>query len=110
MIPQKAVASKSEFREMSVAEFLELSPDEEALVDTGLALSRLLRASREARGLTAQELEAKARINSGEVARLEGAVGTRFEEVFHVLYILGVSPREIAGAISQVELKEAVSV
>lgn len=92
------------------ADFLELSPEEETLVDTGLALSRLLRASREARGLTSQELEVKARINSGEIARLEGAIGTRFEEVFHVLYILGVSPREIANAISQVELKEAAGI
>jgi len=90
-------------------EFLELSPEEEALVNTGLALSNLLRASREARGLSPEELARKANLASDEIAHLETAPGTRFEEVFHLLYLLGVPPREIAAAISKVELREEVA-
>lgn len=95
----------------SVAEFLDLTPEEEALVDTGLVLSDLLKEARLARGLSQAQLEKKAGLKAGDLTELEVAMGTRFQEVFHILYSLGVPPREIAARLAQVELKgrEAVA-
>ncbi len=93
-----------------VAEALGLTPEEETLVDTGLALSNLLKEAREARGLSSAQLEQQAGLKSGQVALLEGAVGISFQEALHVLYFLSVSPREIAGRLAQVELKKGETV
>ena len=90
--------------ETTVAEFLGLSPEEEALVDTGLLLSQLVRETRVARGWSTEQLGQKIGVSAERISELETAPGTRFELLFQALYAMNVAPREIAATITQVEL------
>ncbi len=98
---------KAGWVETTVADFLNLTPEEEALVDTGLVLSNMMKEAREAHHLSPAEVEARVGLKAGQVAELEGAVGLDFGTAFHVLYALGISPREIGERLAPVELKRA---
>jgi len=106
---KNGATSPSLFREMSVAEWLELTPAEESLVDTGLILSAMMTGARKAHHLSPTEVEERVGLKAGQVVELEGAVGLDFGVAFHVLYFLGVSPREIGEHLAQVELREEVA-
>lgn len=99
---------KAGWVETTVAEFLNLTPEEEAMVETGLLLSRLVRETRLARGWSEQQLGQKIGASAEQIAHLEVGPGMRFELLFQSLYAMGISPREIAAAISKVELREEV--
>ena len=87
----------------NVSDFLGLSPVEEALVETGLVLSNLVRDTRTAQGVTQAQLAERLGTRQPNIARLETAAGTSFDKQFQALYELGVSPREIGEAIARVE-------
>lgn len=91
------------------AALLNLTPEEEALVETGLVLSNLLRQTRRARGLSQKHLAEKLGLKQPDIARLEVAAGTNFDALFGALYALQVSPHEIAAALETVTLKTAES-
>ncbi|RMF24947.1 MAG: XRE family transcriptional regulator [Deltaproteobacteria bacterium] len=57
----------------SVAEFLELTPEEEEFIEFKLALSRELKDRRIARGMTQAELAEKIGSSQSRVARMEAA-------------------------------------
>lgn len=84
---------------------LDLTPEEEALIDTGLALSNLVRATRLSRGLTQKQLAERLGTKQPNIARLETAAGTSFDALFQALYAMQVAPREIAAALEGVALK-----
>ena len=84
---------------------LDLTPEEEALVDTGLALSNLVRQTRQARGLTQKQLAERLGTKKPNIARLESAAGTSFDALFQALYAMQVSPREIAASLEGIALK-----
>ncbi len=88
-----------------VRDLLELSPEEEAMIDTGLLLSQLVRETRVARGWSTEQLGRKIGVSAERVEELEAAAGTRFELLFQSLYAMNVSPRTIATALSQVQLE-----
>ncbi len=88
-----------------VSALLDLTPAEETLIDTGLALSNLVRQTRVARGLTQKQLAERLGTRQPNIARLETAAGTSFDALFQALYAMQVSPREIAAALEGVELK-----
>lgn len=83
----------------------DLTPEEEALVDTGLALSNLVRETRQARGLTQKQLAERLGTKQPNIARLETAAGTSFDALFQALYAMQVAPREIAAVLEGVALK-----
>ena len=88
---------------------LDLTPEEEALIDTGLALSNLVRATRQSRGLTQKQLAERLGTKQPNIARLETAAGTSFDALFQALYAMQVAPREIAAALEGVALKTSSS-
>ena len=87
----------------NASDFLGLSPVEEALVETGLILSNLVRDARIAQGLTQSQLAERLGTKQPNIARLETAAGISFGKQFEALYELGISPREIGDAIAGVE-------
>ncbi len=53
---RKERLEKAGWKETTVSQFLGLTPEEEAMVETSLILSRLVRETREAKGWTQTEL------------------------------------------------------
>lgn len=88
-----------------VSALLELTPEEETLLDTGLVLSDLVRQTRISRGLTQKQLAERLGTRQPNIARLETAAGTSFDALFQALYAMQVSPREIAAALERVALR-----
>ena len=93
-------------RATTVAEFLAMSPAEERLMETRLALSNLVRETRKARGWSQSELADKMSTHQPNIARLE-TVGASFETVFNALYILGLTPGEVGEALAHVKKPES---
>jgi len=89
----------------NAGDVLDLSPQEEALVDTGLVLAALVRDTRETQGWTQKQLAEKLGTKQLAIALMEDAVGSSFETLFAALFIMGVQPREIALALMDVTLK-----
>ena len=89
------------------AEFLELTPQEEAIVETSLILSQFVRAKREERGLTQTQFADLLGKKQPQVVRLETGQGVSFEAQFAALFALGVSPHEIGERLAAVSLKVA---
>lgn len=93
------------FKETTVAEFLGLSPEEEAIVETSLILSRLVREKRQQLGWTQVQLAAHLNTKQPQVVRLETGEGVSFDAQFAALYAMGVTPREIGERLAGVSLK-----
>ncbi|RYZ83294.1 MAG: XRE family transcriptional regulator [Proteobacteria bacterium] len=92
------------WKEVTAAEFLGLTPEEEAIVETSLILSRLVRQTREERGWSQRELADHLGKKQTQVARLESGNGVSFEAQFAALFAMGVQPRTIAEALMEVSL------
>ncbi len=90
-------------RGTTVAEFLQLSPEEEAHIEIKLALRRLEIELRQRRGLSQAQLAEILHTKQPGVARMENdARGTGFDMLIKALIELGATPTEIGSAISGV--------
>jgi DNA-binding transcriptional regulator YiaG len=86
----------------SVADFLELSPAEAALVETRLALSRTLRQRRVAHKLTQGDLARRLNSSQSRVAKMEaGDRSVSVDLLLKALFALGAQPRDIARALQR---------
>jgi DNA-binding transcriptional regulator YiaG len=84
----------------SAAEFLALSPEEAALVDTKVALSRSLRARRTKQGMSQTALARYLKSSQSRVAKLEAAdPSVSVDLLLRALFALGATPRDIAKAL-----------
>lgn len=84
----------------SASEFLELSPEEAALVDTKLALSAALRARRTAQHLSQAALAKRLKSSQSRVAKMEAADRTvSVDLLLRGLFALGATARDVAKAI-----------
>lgn len=84
----------------SAAEFLTLSAEEAALVETKLALSRALRAKRQAKKLTQQQLAQRLQSSQSRVAKMEaGDASVSVELLLRGLFALGAKPEEVGRAL-----------
>ncbi|MBA3579814.1 MAG: helix-turn-helix domain-containing protein [Gemmatimonadaceae bacterium] len=84
----------------SVAEFLVLSAEDAALVETKLALSGALRARREAKKLTQQQLAKLLKSSQSRVAKMEaGDPSVSVDLLLKGLFALGANPREVGRAL-----------
>ena len=84
----------------SAAEFLVLSAEDAALVETKLALSGALRARREAKKLTQQQLAQLLKSSQSRVAKMEaGDPSVSVDLLLKGLFALGASPREVGRAL-----------
>lgn len=86
----------------SAKEFLGLSPEEAALVETRLALSRALRSRREAQGLTQTELAQRLKSSQSRVAKMEAGDKTvSVDLLVRALFSLGAKPRDVGRALQR---------
>jgi DNA-binding transcriptional regulator YiaG len=81
-------------------DFLELSAEETALVDTKLALSGSVRDRRTKQGLSQAELARRLKSSQSRVAKLEAAdPSVSTDLLLRALFALGATPNDVASAI-----------
>jgi len=88
----------------TVADFLELTPEESALVEIKLALSRSLREHRQ-RHMTQAELAEKIHSSQPRIAKAEnGDRSVSIELLLRAMLATGATPQDIAHAIASTAL------
>ena len=86
----------------TVAEFLELTPEESALVEIKVALSRELRGQRQKK-MTQAELAAKIGSSQPRIAKAESGDGSvSIELLLRAMLATGATPQQIGAAIAEV--------
>jgi DNA-binding XRE family transcriptional regulator len=86
----------------SAAEFLGLSPEETALIEMRLALSRTLRERRSAAGLTQVALARLVGSSQSRVAKMEaGDPSVSLDLLIRALLAAGATRREVGQALSR---------
>lgn len=86
----------------SVTQFLELTPEEAALVETRLALSEALRQRRVTHKLTQGDLARRLKSSQSRVAKMEGADrSVSVDLLLKALFALGAQPKDIARALQR---------
>ena len=84
----------------SAADFLALTPEAAALVETKLALSTALRTRRTAQHLSQGALAKRLKSSQSRVAKMEAADRTvSVDLLLRGLFALGATPRDVAKAI-----------
>ena len=85
----------------SVSEFLELTPDEEKIIELRLALSRALKNKRIASNLTQEGFAKLLRSSQSRVAKMEtGDRSVTLDLLFRSLFKAGVDSKEISKLIA----------
>src|SRR5947209_15783989 len=88
------------WKDGTVAEFLELTPEESALIEIKLALSRRLRERRQKR-MTQTQLAEKIQSSQSRIAKAEtGHSSVSLELLVRAMLATGASPKEIGKAIA----------
>ncbi|MEO7521363.1 MAG: helix-turn-helix transcriptional regulator [Gemmatimonas sp.] len=96
---QKALEAKG-WRVGAVEEFLELTPEEAALVELKLRLSDALRARREKLKLSQQAVAKELRSSQSRVAKMEaGEASVSLDLLVRALLSLGATTNDLAKAI-----------
>jgi hypothetical protein len=86
----------------SAKDFLGLSPEEAALVETRLALSQALRLRREALHLTQNELAHRLKSSQSRVAKMEAGDKTvSVDLLVKALFSLGAKPKDVGRALQR---------
>jgi DNA-binding XRE family transcriptional regulator len=86
----------------SAAEFLDLAPEESALLEMRLALSRALRDRRERAALTQTTLARRIGSSQSRVAKMEaGDPSVSLDLLIRALLAVGASRREVGRALAQ---------
>jgi DNA-binding XRE family transcriptional regulator len=86
----------------SAANFLELTPEEAAFVETKLALTQTLRERRTAQHLTQHSLAKRLSSSQSRIAKVEaGDSSVSVDLLLRALFALGAKPRDIANALQR---------
>ena len=86
----------------STADFLELTAEETALVETRLALSLTLRERRASQHMTQAELARRLRSSQSRVAKMEaGDKSVSVDLILRALFSLGAKPRDVGRALQR---------
>jgi hypothetical protein len=86
----------------SAADFLELTPEEAAFVETKLALSQSLRKRRTAQKISQMALAKRLKSSQSRVAKMEAAdASVSIDLLLRGLFALGAKPRDVATAIQR---------
>lgn len=95
------------FRVGSAAEFLELTPEEEAYIDIRLDISSLVKSQRAKSGWTQKQLARAIGSSQSRIAKLEGGdPGISMDLMIKALLQLGTSKKQI-GKLLEGELEPA---
>jgi transcriptional regulator with XRE-family HTH domain len=90
------------FRLGSAADFLELTPEEAAFVETKLALSQSLRQRRTAQNISQTALAKRLKSSQSRVAKVEAADATvSIDLLLRGLFALGAKPRDVATTLQR---------
>ncbi|BAU12124.1 helix-turn-helix domain protein [Leptolyngbya sp. NIES-3755] len=93
---------ESGWKKGTVSEFLDLTPEEAALIEIKLALSRFLKEKRQ-KAMTQAELAAKLHSSQPRIAKAEnGDASVSIELLIRAMLAIGATPQEIGAVISQV--------
>lgn len=85
----------------TAAEFLDLSPEEEALVEARIALTRRIRSVREEKGMTQVQVARLIGSSQSRVAKMEAADRTvSIDMMMRTLFRLGQTPRQVGRALA----------
>ena len=99
---QRARLEARGWRVGSAAEFLELTPEEAAFVETKLALSQSVRDRRTAQNISQADLAKRLSSSQSRVAKMEAADATvSIDLLLRALFALGAKPRDVAVAIQK---------
>ena len=91
---------KAGWKFVNAADFLHLTPDEQAYVEMKLALAKTLEETRKQKGLTQKTLADKLHTSQPRVAMMEkGDPSVSLDLLIRALLILGIPPRKLAVAI-----------
>ena len=86
----------------SAAEFLELTPEEAAFIETKLALSKCVRDRRTAQNVSQSVLAKRLKSSQSRVAKMEAADATvSIDLLLRALFALGAKPKDVATAIQK---------
>ena len=86
----------------SAAEFLELTPEEAAFVETKLALSKCVRQRRTSQNVSQAMLAKRLKSSQSRIAKMEAADATvSIDLLLRALFALGAKPKDIATAIQK---------
>jgi predicted XRE-type DNA-binding protein len=86
----------------SAADFLELTPEEAAFVETKLALSQCLRNRRLAQKMSQATLARRLKSSQSRIAKMEaGDITVSIDLLLRGLFALGAKPRDVATAIQR---------
>jgi len=95
------------FRVGSAADFLELSPEEEAYIDIRLDISNMVKTQRAKRGWTQEQLARAIGSSQSRIAKLEGGdPGISMDLMIKALLRLGTSKKQL-GKLLEGELEPA---
>jgi len=85
----------------TAAEFLDLSPEEEALVEARIALTRRIRTVREEKGMTQVQVARLIGSSQSRVAKMEAADrSVSIDMMMRTLFRLGQTPRQVGRALA----------
>lgn len=90
---------KAGFAATTVTDFLSLSPAEEALVETKVRFTALLKQERVAQGLTQKELAKKLETTQQTVARAESGTNVSLDFLLRALITLGTSLADLGAEL-----------
>jgi DNA-binding transcriptional regulator YiaG len=97
----KATKRKGEWVEGSVQEFLSLSEADMELIETRLAISRLLKATRQKKKLTQAAVAAALHTSQSRLAKMKsGDSSVSLDLLFKSLFSLGVTRKNLASTLS----------
>jgi DNA-binding XRE family transcriptional regulator len=97
----KATKRKGEWVEGSVQEFLSLSDADMKLIETRLAISRLLKATRQEKKMTQAAVAAALHTSQSRLAKMEaGDPSVSLDLLFKSLFSLGVTRQNLASTLS----------
>jgi hypothetical protein len=101
-ITKRARVAATGWRIGSATDFLELTPEENAFVETKLALSACLRDRRKTQNVSQATLAKRLRSSQSRVAKMEAADPTvSIDLLLRALFALGAKPRDVATAIQR---------
>ena len=94
------------FRVGPAADFLELSPEEEAYIEIRLDISNMVKAQRVKRGWTQEQIARAIGSSQSRIAKLEGGnPGISIDLMFKALLRLGTSKKQIGKLLEEEELE-----
>lgn len=98
---KKARLEAAGWKVSTVADFLDLTPEEEALVEARAGLTRCIRRVRQEKGLTQVQVAKMLGSSQSRVAKMEASDQTvSLDMMIRTLFKLGLTPKQVGKAMA----------